>query len=244
MKFLRDNIPNLLTCLNLVCGLAGIVLLSEQGIHALPDLCILLFIAGTADFLDGFAARLLGSASAIGKDLDSLADAVTFGVLPGIAGFFCLKQVQAGDLAWLALTTPVFSVIRLARFNNDPGQSESFTGVPTPANAFFLIFLFDGIFFGKGFFSQMEVNTALLVSIILVSSLLLISPFRITALKFKKKGFRENADKYLLGLAAVLLAIFFQKDAVPLVFVAYLLISFGFAFMKNEQKTNYGSRQD
>jgi CDP-diacylglycerol--serine O-phosphatidyltransferase len=194
MNFLRQNIPNLLTCLNLTCGLIGLVLLAENGIEALPELCILVFLAGIADFLDGFAARLLGSASPIGKDLDSLADAVTFGVLPGLAGYICLKDLQAGELAWLALSTPIFSVIRLARFNNDPGQSDSFTGVPTPANAFFLIFLFERIFFGDGILADVDMNASLLTAIILVSSLLLVSPFRIISLKVSRKGLKANLD--------------------------------------------------
>jgi CDP-diacylglycerol--serine O-phosphatidyltransferase len=236
MNFLRQNIPNLLTCLNLTSGLIGLVLLAENGIEALPELCILVFLAGIADFLDGFAARLLGSASPIGKDLDSLADAVTFGVLPGLAGYICLKNLQAGELSWLALSTPVFSVIRLARFNNDPGQSDSFTGVPTPANAFFLIFLFDRIFFGDGILADMEINGSLLAGIIVISSLLLVSPFRIISLKVSRKGFKPNLDKYLLLASGLLLAVFLHKDAVAVLYPVYLLLSFGFQFIRNENK--------
>jgi CDP-diacylglycerol--serine O-phosphatidyltransferase len=236
MNFLRQNIPNLLTCLNLTCGLIGLVLLAENGIEALPELCILVFLAGIADFLDGFAARLLGSASPIGKDLDSLADAVTFGVLPGLAGYICLKDLQAGELAWLALSTPIFSVIRLARFNNDPGQSDSFTGVPTPANAFFLIFLFERIFFGDGIMADVDMNASLLTAIILVSSLLLVSPFRIISLKVSRKGLKANLDKYLLLASSLLLAVFLHKDAVAVVYPVYLLLSFAFQFIRTENK--------
>lgn len=236
MNFLRQNIPNLLTCLNLLCGLIGLVLLIEKGIEALPELCILVFLAGVADFLDGFAARLLGSASPIGKDLDSLADAVTFGVLPGLAAYLCLKNLQAGEMSWLALSTPVFSVIRLARFNNDPGQSDSFTGVPTPANAFFLIFLLERIFFGDGILAGMEINTAMLSSIVLLSSILLVSPFRIISMKISRKGFKANLEKYLLAASGLVLAVFFQKDAVPVLYVVYLLLSFVFQFIRNESK--------
>jgi hypothetical protein len=99
MQFLRNNLPNLLTCLNLLCGLSGLILMAEYGIQAMPMLCILVFLAGVADFFDGFLARMLGSVSAIGKDLDSLADSVTFGVLPGMAAYFSLKEAGAGDLA-------------------------------------------------------------------------------------------------------------------------------------------------
>jgi len=236
MKFLRDNLPNLLTCLNLFCGLIGLVLLAEEGVLALPALCVLLILAGLADFLDGFVARLLDSASAIGKDLDSLADAVTFGVLPGIAGYLAIQHLGNQNFAWLALSTPVFSVIRLARFNNDPGQSDSFTGVPTPANAFFLIFLCERVLSGEGPLASMDMNPLLLASVFLFSSLMLVSPYRIIALKFKKKGFAPNAEKYILLLAGLLLVILFQKDAVPILYILYLLLSFAFSYRQNESK--------
>ena len=230
MDFIRNQFPNFLTCLNLLCGLTGIVLLSEQGIAAFPTLGLLVFLAGVADFFDGFSARLLHSASGIGKDLDSLADAVTFGVLPGLAGYFALKEAGAGQWAWVALSTPLFSVIRLARFNNDPGQSDSFKGVPTPANAFFLIFLLEGHFSGKGILSEIALDSSTLSAIILISSYLLISPFRILALKFKSYAWRSNQEKYLLLGMSLLLIAFFQKDAVALIYPAYLLLSFLHSF--------------
>jgi CDP-diacylglycerol--serine O-phosphatidyltransferase len=238
MQFLRNNLPNLLTCLNLLCGLSGLILMAEYGIQAMPMLCILVFLAGVADFFDGFLARMLGSVSAIGKDLDSLADSVTFGVLPGMAAYFSLKEAGAGDLAWLALSIPLFSVIRLARFNNDPGQSDSFTGVPTPANAFFILFFFDSYFFGEGFLAQLQLEAELLISLVMLSSLLLISPFKIIALKFKGSGLKANLEKYILVVTGILCIIIFKKEAVPLIFGIYLLLSFVFAFLKADKKAS------
>lgn len=226
MDFIRNQFPNFLTCLNLLCGLSGIVLLSEQGINALPTLTYLLFFAGAADFFDGFSARMLRSVSSIGKDLDSLADAVTFGVLPGLAGYFALQECGAGNWSWIALCTPLLSVIRLARFNNDPGQSDSFKGVPTPANAFFIIFFLDGCFFGYGILSEINPDTASISAILLISSYLLLSPFRMMALKFKSYSWKNNQEKYLLLVISLMLIGVFRRDAVPLIYVSYLLFSF------------------
>jgi CDP-diacylglycerol--serine O-phosphatidyltransferase len=230
MNFIRNQIPNFITCLNLVCGLAGIVLLSEQGIRALPQISLLVFLAGVADFFDGFSARLLRSVSAIGKDLDSLADAITFGVLPGMASYVALKECQAGDWSWMALILPVFSVIRLARFNNDPGQSTSFKGVPTPATAFFIVFLLEANFSENGWLSGIRLDSSMLSAIIAISSALLLAPFRIIALKFKSYGWKENLEKYALLASIPVFIAFFQKDSVPLIYFLYLYFSLIYGF--------------
>ena len=235
MQFLKNNLPNLLTCLNLMCGLAGLIILAENGVPALPLLCLLVFLAGVADFFDGFLARALGSASAIGKDLDSLADAVTFGVLPGMASYFSLREAGAGELSWIALSVPLFSVIRLAKFNNDPGQSDSFSGVPTPANAFFLIYFFDAYFFGDGPVAAWQADYTTLSAMVFAAACLLLLPVRIIALKFKSMAWKKNWDKYLLlGLSAPLM-LWLGKESVPLIFLLYLLLSFASAFQKAEK---------
>ena len=234
MEFIRNQLPNALTCLNLLCGLSGIVLLAEGGKEAFPALCKLVFIAGAADFFDGFLARLLRSASSIGKDLDSLADAVTFGVLPGIACYFALKETGAGLWAWTGLLVPLISVIRLARFNNDPGQSLSFKGVPTPANAFFLIFLLDARFFGSGWVSRLIPDTATLSLIILASSWMLLAPFRILALKFKSYSWKANQEKYLLIITCLILTGIFGKDSAPLLYLSYIGFSLWYGFRQRK----------
>ncbi|MEM9024186.1 MAG: CDP-alcohol phosphatidyltransferase family protein [Bacteroidota bacterium] len=142
---LRRSIPNLFTIINLLCGTAGVILAcSEQLLWAACLICA----AAAADFLDGFCARLLKVQSAMGKQLDSLADMVTFGVLPGVIlfqlitigyGLYFVDIAQRGPghlfAASLALLVPVFAGLRLARFNVDESQSHSFLGLPTPANA-------------------------------------------------------------------------------------------------------------
>jgi CDP-diacylglycerol---serine O-phosphatidyltransferase len=140
---IKRNIPNALTCANLVCGVVGIIFLFSSHEYW-AAYCI--FIAGIFDFLDGFMARLLKVASPIGKDLDSLADGVTFGVLPSLIlykmlqmstfAFFPKDEILTTYLPFAAILIALFSVIRLAKFNNDTRQSDSFIGVPTPSNGF------------------------------------------------------------------------------------------------------------
>ncbi len=141
-KDLKKHIPNALTCGNLLCGCAGIaaVLLRNELVLA----SYLIGLAAVLDFLDGFIARLLKAYSPIGKDLDSLADMVTFGVLPGVIVFKLLSNYLNFDpatdlgtailLPHAAFIIPVFSALRLAKFNIDTRQTDSFIGVPTPAN--------------------------------------------------------------------------------------------------------------
>jgi CDP-diacylglycerol---serine O-phosphatidyltransferase len=151
------NIPNAITCANLVCGVIGIIFLFS-GHEIWAAYCI--FLAAIFDFFDGFAARLLKVSSPIGKDLDSLADAVTFGILPSLILFKCLQMsafVYLQDhamlmqyLPYIAILIAVFSVWRLAKFNNDSRQSDSFIGVPTPANGICVagtLLLVDPIYF-------------------------------------------------------------------------------------------------
>jgi len=145
---LRAVIPNLLTSLNLLCGVIGIVFTFNQG---LTEAFYLILLAAVFDFFDGFAARLLKVKSDFGAELDSLADMVTFGVLPGIMLFQYLSISQGnyftpiyerstGDLivSFIGFLVPIFSALRLAKFNIDTNQTSHFLGLPTPANAIFI----------------------------------------------------------------------------------------------------------
>ena len=138
---MKKYILNFITLLNLATGLTGLVFV----FHNELNLAIyLVFLCGLFDFLDGFAARMLKSYSDLGKSLDSLADIVSFGVLPAFIAFSAFS-VYGGDeiyyqiFPWMALLIPVFSALRLAKFNVDESQSISFSGLPTPANAFMVI---------------------------------------------------------------------------------------------------------
>jgi CDP-diacylglycerol--serine O-phosphatidyltransferase len=226
-KFFRDNLANALTCLNLSCGVAGIIQFSQHGLDALPTVQWLILIAGIADFFDGFVARLLKSQSKIGKDLDSLADAITFGVLPSVIAYGLLNHLVSTDdhlwaLPYFGISIAIFSVIRLAIFNNDTRQTEGFIGVPTPANTLFLIFVANQLYQGTFFF---PISLGLVLTIVAVSSWLLVSPIPLIALKFKSFSWQGNSFRFLLiGLSLVAILVFGEL-AVSIVFVLYLLLS-------------------
>ncbi len=133
MSFIKRNIPNAITCLNLLCGCIALVFIS-QGFSFIGSWFIL--GAAVADFFDGLAARALNVKSPIGKDLDSLADMVSFGVVPGM---MLVRLIQDPMLCWIGLIVPVFAALRLAKFNIDDRQTTYFIGLPSPANAMFII---------------------------------------------------------------------------------------------------------
>jgi CDP-diacylglycerol--serine O-phosphatidyltransferase len=225
IQFLKNNLPNFLTCCNLVCGITGIILVSLDGIEAIDTVEWLIVGAGIADFFDGFVARLLKSVSPIGKDLDSLADGITFGVLPCVVSFHYLYSQETSGHSWhpyIAILIGVFSIIRLAIFNNDTRQSESFIGVPTPANAYFLTFLIGGMYQSS---LPFPISTAAFIAIIIVCSYLLVSPLNLLALKFKNFRWNHNKPRFILIFLSVVTLAFFGKIAVPIIFVYYVGIS-------------------
>jgi CDP-diacylglycerol--serine O-phosphatidyltransferase len=179
-------------------------------------------IAALFDFLDGLVARLLKVHSEIGKQLDSLADMVTFGVLPSFIMFQYLSAADAGNWKFIAFAIAVFSAFRLAKFNVDTRQSDQFIGLPTPANAIFicsLIFLKDI----PGFDFLFE-KTALSI-VVTIFSLLLVAEIPMIALKFKSLKFKENIFRYILILGAITLVVLFQFSGIPFVIAFYILLS-------------------
>lgn len=228
---IKQNIPNFLTCCNLLCGCFAIVQVFEGNLNWAA---YLIGIAAIFDFFDGFAARLLKVSSAIGKDLDSLADMITFGVVPGLIMYKLIFLVylsangnisfelieQKLSLCYVAFLIPVFSAIRLAKFNNDTRQSESFIGLPTPANAIFIGSL---VLISKDYPDRFTPEILCLLSILL--SLLLVAPLPLFALKFKSFKFKGNEIRYIfLGLSLVLLASL-KIIGIPLIIIAYILLS-------------------
>ncbi|GLU51942.1 CDP-diacylglycerol--serine O-phosphatidyltransferase [Dyadobacter frigoris] len=219
------HIPNVLTCLNLLCGCVGVV---EAFHNNIVISCWLIGIALIFDFFDGFAARLLKVSSPIGRDLDSLADMVTFGLLPSIIIYQLLMQ-SIPDLmgiwkAYPAFLIAIFSAIRLAKFNNDPRQSDSFIGVPTPAVAL-LIASLPLIIFSDDSWKALIVNTNNLLILTVVMCYLLVSEIKLLALKFRSFGWKGNEARYSLMILTVVLLLLFKILAVPIIFVAYLLLS-------------------
>lgn len=231
---IKKNIPNAITCCNLFCGCMAIVQ-SFEG-----NLVLAAYLVGLAaifDFLDGFIARLLNVSSPIGKDLDSLADMVTFGVVPGIVMFQLIKLAvidyhadYCGDdlpvyysyLKYSAFVIPIFSAIRLAKFNNDSRQSDSFIGLPTPANAILICSLPLVLEYGNFDFS---LNPYVFSIISFVLSILLISEIPLFALKFKDFKWRGNEIRYLFLALSLLLLVTLQFVGIPLVIILYIVMS-------------------
>lgn len=230
---IRRNIPNALTCGNLLCGCVGVV---EAFHNNLLLSCVLIGIALVFDFFDGFLARLLNASSPIGKDLDSLADMVTFGLLPAIIMYQLLMQ-SIPDLfgiwkAYPAFIIAVFSAIRLAKFNNDPRQSDSFIGVPTPANAMLIASLPLIVHMYGGIWKDIIINTNNLLILSVVMSYLLVMEMPLIALKFKHFAWKGNEARFLLIILTVVLLLTLKILAVPAVIILYILLSVADNFRK------------
>lgn len=232
-KAIKSNIPNAVTCLNLVSGCVGVVFAFRNQFD-LVAYCML--ASGLFDLLDGLIARALGVSSAIGKELDSLADVVSFGFLPGVIYFQLLSQAllipDTGPLSsWLpyaGFIVTVFSALRLAKFNLDERQQSDFVGLNTPMNAFYVLslpFIAQSSLIPRmgELFSQ---PTFLLISI-LVTSWLLVSEFRLFSMKLKSLSWQDNKYKYLFLLVSIGLLLSLQLIAVPLI----LLLYFGFSYL-------------
>jgi CDP-diacylglycerol--serine O-phosphatidyltransferase len=189
---------------------------------------IFIVLAAVFDFLDGFAARMLKSYSEMGKELDSLADVVSFGLAPGLLVFTFLQQTAVfvpwgSDLRFIAFLIPVFSAVRLARFNLDTRQSVSFLGLPVPANALFWGALIPSL---QPHIPGNEFVLTLLVSgLVLLFCFLLVSEIPLCSMKFSHYRWRGNEQRYLLILTAIVLISCFRLPGVSLTVCAYLLMS-------------------
>ncbi|MBW4890720.1 CDP-diacylglycerol--serine O-phosphatidyltransferase [Mucilaginibacter sp. HMF5004] len=235
MLSIKKHIPNAITCLNLFSGCIGVVFAFQ---HNLLFGAYALFLAAIFDFFDGFAARLLKAYSAIGKELDSLADMVSFGLLPAVIVYQLFLQAPQIDgvsqyLNYIAFLISVFSALRLANFNIDTRQAEIFIGLPTPANAI-LIASFPLILQQhNSFYTAYILNPFFLACFVLIMCSLLVAEIPLMSLKFKGTDVKENIYRYLLILIAVILLVFFKFAAVPMVIFVYIAISiFQFKFTK------------
>ena len=217
---MKKHIPNALTCGNLVCGCFGI----DFAYHGnLVLAAYMIGIAAVFDFFDGFAARMLNVSSPIGKELDSLADAVSFGVLPGVIMLHLLQNADAGAWAYLAFMIPAFSALRLAKFNIDTRQTTSFIGVPTPANAILIGSL--PLVISRYDMAETILTWPVLLAIAMIMSLLLVAELPLFALKFKDYSFANNKIRYSFLIVSILLLVGLQFAGLPLVIVCYILFS-------------------
>ena len=231
------HIPNTITSLNLVSGFISIIFILNGDLITASWLILAAMIF---DFLDGFSARLLKSYSAIGKELDSLADVVSFGVAPGLiickllAESLHLPQpfiINSGTLpSFLILCStalmPVCAGLRLAIFNVDETQVKSFKGLPTPANALAVISLVVAAHTaGTGIYQRLTGSPVFLIIFTLVLSFLMVSPITLLSLKTTNLRFKGNEGRYLLILMAGLAFIFGGISAAPFIIPLYILAS-------------------
>jgi len=180
------------------------------------------WVAGVFDFFDGFAARMLKVSSPIGKELDSLADVISFGLLPALVMYKMIGSTSESEwLPFIAFSIAVFSALRLAIFNVDEGQTDSFRGLNTPANTIFITsvpLLHDRV--GAWLYEP-----ATLVAITLIFSFLLTSPIRFFAFKFKNFGWKGNETRFTFLLLSGLMLIVLQLLAIPIIIILYIVIS-------------------
>lgn len=226
MNVIVRNIPNCITCINILCGCIAIAL-ATQGNTSLGSLTamqwayIAIGAAAIADFCDGLAARTLHAYSDMGKELDSLCDLVSFGVAPAAMLWQCLlSSPVTTPIAWIALAIPVCGALRLARFNIDQRQTTSFIGLPIPANAIFWIG-FTSIFTPDAGM----IGTAPIIAIVLIESYSMISPFKMFSLKFKNLGWRDNKVRWILLVIAIISITCMGLGGLMWLIVAYFLLS-------------------
>lgn len=272
------NIPNLFTAANMLCGVLAIILALAGRIDIAP---FLIFLGAILDFFDGFLARLLKQQGELGKQLDSLADMITFGLAPGIIMMVVLisqtTQVNLEDIMWhgeyvtsnsslelngnlisnrpvwmaidewksafidfkdidflpfVGLIIPFFSMFRLAKFNIDTRQSESFIGLPTPANTiFFMAFPLLLVQYGDTVGWEHDlimwiIQPMILIPIIVVMSVLLVSELPLFALKFKHFKWQGNEIRYIFLISCGLLIAFLWTWSIAIIVLLYLLLSF------------------
>ena len=220
------HIPNTLTCLNLFSGCLGGVMAFEANYEG-----ALLFIMFSAlfDFFDGLAARALNAHSTIGKDLDSLADDVSFGVTPSLVVFSLFKEMTypaylmgiASMLPYTAFLISVFSALRLAKFNNDTRQTTSFIGLPVPANALF----WGSVAVGLHTWITSACHPLFLLVAVGLFSWLLVSEIPMFSLKFKSLSWKDNKVSFCFLLLCIPLLLVLRTSGFAAIIVWYILLS-------------------
>jgi CDP-diacylglycerol--serine O-phosphatidyltransferase len=233
---IKKHIPNIITLMNLLSGIIAVF----YAVFGQLELAGLFVVIGIGfDFFDGFAARVLDVQGELGKELDSMADMVTSGVVPGIILFQLLLRATTNSsiesvfqletvelIPFIGLIITLASAYRLAKFNIDTRQNTSFIGLPTPANTIIIISLPWIIAYSElEFFTRVLKNPYVLVAITLVCSYLLNAEIPLFALKFKNFSWKDNGYKFVFLGMSVILLITMQFIALPLTILLYVLIS-------------------
>lgn len=226
---MKKYIPNSLTLLNLVSGFIATIYASNGYIE---QACFFIMAGMIFDFSDGFAARLLKAYSDIGRDLDSLADVVTFGVAPGAVIYFLLMGSGMADLPAIVLSSllPAASALRLAKFNNDTEQSTSFKGMATPASAFTVVaFVIASEYTDRQIFDILVGSAWFVGGLSVFLAVMMLVNTRMFSLKVSNLKYTGNEERYIFAGVAVLLLIILGLAALPLIMLSYILISLFFA---------------
>jgi CDP-diacylglycerol--serine O-phosphatidyltransferase len=270
------SIPNIMTAMNMLSGVLAIILTLSGRLDLAP---FFIFLGAILDFFDGFLARKLGADGEYGKQLDSLADMVTFGVAPGMimlnviivaiylegplygmnfqeyAHFQMNNWINAmfhgvpnsldasiKYLPFIGLFIPFFSMFRLAKFNIDVRQTDSFIGLPTPLNTIFfcffpllLLYNFNSLSVNSGYIYYV-LDPYVLSILVVVMSVLLVSELPLFSLKFKHMGWKENEARFIFLILCLLLIVFFLVWSIPIIVILYL--SFSLSLQKFNSKKN------
>ena len=229
---MKKHIPNFITSLNLVSGFIAIILAAQGNIVAASW-----FIAAAMifDFFDGFSARLLNAYSDIGKELDSLADVVSFGVAPAVIIYYFLESSVTGALqqqpgfsflVLIAAIMPVCAALRLAIFNLDPGQAKSFKGLPTPASAIAVITLVIAEHYSESEFLTTFLGSPVALLLLMITlSLLMVSRLDLFSLKISSLKFKGNEGRYLMVILIIISSVAFGINAAALIIPIYIISS-------------------
>jgi CDP-diacylglycerol--serine O-phosphatidyltransferase len=216
---MKKHIPNTITLLNQFSGIVACIFAYNSRF----DLALLFVLIGaTLDFMDGAMARLLRVSSPLGKELDSLADVITFGLVPGMIAFRLLGPLAEvwEYMPYLGFLITLFSTYRLGKFNIDERQTTSFIGLATPANAIFWL----GLAYGYQSLLSAVSPWFVLVAVV-VSSYLLVCELPMFSFKFHNFGWAENRIRYMFIIGAIVLAVVFFRQSLPLIILWYILLS-------------------
>lgn len=240
VEIMKRQIPNLITLLNIFCGCVATVF---AALNQLELAAVFMFLGIIFDFFDGLAARLLNVKSELGLQLDSLADVITSGLVPGMVMFQLLNMSKVGGwndsstvswathsnisiLPFLGFLITLASAYRLAKFNLDEGQQSSFKGLPTPANALLIISLpLILLYHNNDFLNGIILNEWFLIGLTILSCYLLNSKIELFALKFQNWSFKDNAIRYIFLIISLILLTTVKFLAVPIIIAFYILSS-------------------
>ncbi|NAS29839.1 phosphatidylserine synthase [Flavobacteriaceae bacterium R38] len=243
---MKKQIPNLITLLNLLCGCIAVVFAASNQLHIAAAF---VFLGILFDFFDGFAARMLDVKSELGLQLDSLADMVTSGVVPGLVMFQMLSSLYLEDntgitinletislklweqedfrvLPFLGFLITLGSGYRLAKFNIDENQTSSFIGLPTPANTILILSL--PLILKYQEFDQINMiiqNKWFLIGLTILSAILMNANIALFALKFKNFSFKGNEIRYIFLISSIVLLVFLKFLAIPIIILLYISLS-------------------